>query len=127
MRRISLVLTGFTACAVLAFGGTTAAKSGSKTCTTHSKNVIGKAVKGTLTASNVDSAQRQYATCAYAKKVINEVTSVRIEEPRVVAAFYCVPKVLSTDPDLVRYRCTFKGADTPMFVKLVFKVKYNLD
>ena len=53
--------------------------------------------------------------------------SPAVEQPKSVAGFYCVPSVLSTHPDVVNYKCTFKGADTPMFVKLAFRVKYNLD
>jgi hypothetical protein len=127
MRRTSLILTGALACAVLAFGGSAAAQSTPKTCTTSSKNVVGHTVTGTLTSSNVNSVQKEFATCGHAKKVMNRILSLRIEEPKSVAAFYCVPTVLSTSPDVVKYKCTFKGADTPMFVKLTFKVKYNLD
>jgi hypothetical protein len=129
MRRTSLILTGALACAVLAFSGSAAAavKAAPKTCTTSSKNVIGKTVTGTLTSSNVNSVQARFATCGHAKTVMNKVLSLRIEEPKSVAAFYCLPTVLSTSPDVVKYNCTFKGADTPMFVKLTFKVKYNLD
>lgn len=127
MRRISILLTGAVACAVLAFGGTAAAKGAPKTCTTNSKNVIGKTVKGTLSSSNVNSVQKEYATCGYAKKVMNRVTAYRYEEPKSVLGFYCTPTVFSTSPDVVKYKCEFKGADTPMYVKLVFKVKYNLD
>jgi hypothetical protein len=127
MRRISLVLAGAALLAVLAFSGTAAAQAAPQTCTTQSKNVIGKTVKGTLTSRNVNSVQKQFATCEHAKKVMAKVTLYRYEEPKGVAAFYCVPTVLATTPDVVSYNCTFKGADTPMFVKLVFKVKYNLD
>ncbi|MEX2106457.1 MAG: hypothetical protein WD810_06115 [Solirubrobacterales bacterium] len=127
MRRISLILTGAVACAVLAFSGTAAAKGAPKTCATSSENVIGHTVKGTLTSSNVNSVQKEYATCGYAKKVMRRVTAYRYEEPKSVLGFYCVPTVFSTSPDVVKYKCEFKGADTAMFVKLVFKVKYNLD
>ena len=44
-----------------------------------------------------------------------------------MAAFYCRPVVTSTNPDVVGYKCIFKGADTATFVKLTFKVKYNQD
>lgn len=127
MRRTSLIFTGALVCAVLACGGSAAAKTPAKTCTTSSKNVVGKTVTGTLTSSNVNSVQARFATCGHAKTVMNKILSLRIEEPKSVAAFYCVPTVLSTSPDVVKYNCTFKGADTPMFVKLTFKVKYNLD
>jgi hypothetical protein len=127
MRRISLIVLAAALCAVLAFSGTAAAKGAPKTCKTNSKNVVGHQVTGTLTASNVNSVQKEFATCAHAKKVMNGVLSLRVEEPKSVQTFYCVPTVLKTSPDVVRYKCTFKGADTPMFVKLVFQVKYNLD
>jgi hypothetical protein len=127
MRRISLIFTGALLCAVLAISGTAAAKGAPKTCTTQSKNVIGKTVKGTLTSSNVNSVQKEYATCGYAKKVMNRILSLRIEEPKSVIGFYCTPTVLKTTPDVVKYKCVFKGADTAMFVKLTFKVTYNLD
>lgn len=126
MRRSPLILAA-AVCAVLAFGGSAVAKAQPKTCVTHSQNVIGSKVTGTLTARNVNSVQKEFATCAHAKKVMNRVTASRYEEPKSVAAFYCVPSVLATTPDVVKYDCTFKGADTPMFVKLVFKVKYDLD
>jgi hypothetical protein len=38
-----------------------------------------------------------------------------------------VPTVLKTSPDVVKYKCTFKGADTATFIKLAFQVKYDLD
>ncbi|HEX3735122.1 MAG TPA: hypothetical protein VHU86_08185 [Solirubrobacterales bacterium] len=127
MRRFPPILAGTLACALLALTGTAAAKPAPKTCTTMSENVIGKTVTGTLTASNVNSVQAQYATCGQAKKAMNRITALRIEEPKSVAGFYCVPTVTATSPDAVKYKCTFKGADTPMFVKLLFAVKYNLD
>lgn len=127
MRRIALVLAGTVACAMLAFGGTAAAEVQPTTCVIQSQNVVGGKVTGTLTARNVNSVQKEYATCAHAKRVMNRVTAYRYEEPKSVAGFYCVPTVLATTPDVVKYACTFKGADTPMFVKIAFKVKYDLD
>jgi hypothetical protein len=127
MRRIALVLAGAVACVTLALGATAAAEVQPTTCATQSQNVVGKTVTGTLTARNVNSVQKEYSTCAHAKKVMNRVTAYRYEEPKSVAGLYCIPTVLATTPDVVKYVCTFKGADTPMFVKLVFKVKYDLD
>ena len=80
--------------------------------------MIGKTVKGTLTSSNVDPSQARFATCAQAKKVMVKTTELRIEVPRSTKAFYCVPTVKSTEPDVVAYKCTFKGADTATFIKL---------
>jgi hypothetical protein len=125
MRRIPLLT--ISAIAVLALAPGAAAKAQPKTCTTNSKNVIGKTVEATLTASNVNSVQKQYATCAQAKKAINQLLSLRIEEPKSVAGYYCTPTVHSTAPDDVSYKCVFKGADTPMYVKVAFRVKYDLD
>jgi hypothetical protein len=128
MRRNLAILTGLAACALLVPAAGAAAKpSAAKTCTTSSPNVIGKTVKGTLTSSNVDPSQARFATCAQAKQVMTKTTELRIEMPRSTKAFYCVPTVKSTEPDVVAYKCTFKGADTATFIKLVFQVKYNLD
>lgn len=128
MRRNFAILTALAVCALLVPAAGAAAKaSPAKTCATSSKNVIGKTVTATLTASNVDPSQAKYATCGQAKKAINGLTSLRIEEPKSIAGYYCVPTVKSTDPDVVAYKCTFKGADTATFVKVAFQVKYDQD
>ena len=124
MRRISLVITA-AACLALVFSATAVAKTPAKTCTTTSANVVGHTVTGTLTSSNVDPSQARFATCAQAKKVMAKTTELRIEMPRSTMAFYCVPTVKSTSPDVVAYKCTFKGADTATFVKLTFAVQYK--
>ena len=126
MRRISLLITAI-AVAALSIAPGASAKSQPKTCATSSKNVVGKTVKGTLVASNVNKVQAQYATCGQAKKAMNKLLSLRIEEPKSVAGYYCTPTVHSTEPDVVSYKCLFRGADTPMFVKLTFKVTYDQD
>ncbi|HEX5714174.1 MAG TPA: hypothetical protein VFX85_12755 [Solirubrobacterales bacterium] len=127
MRRTFLA-TALAAVAMLAFAGSAAAaKTPAQTCTTTSPNVIGKTVKGTLTSSNVDPSQKRFATCAHAKEVMQKTTELRIEMPRSTKAFYCVPTVKSTSPDVVAYNCTFKGADTATFIKLTFQVKYDQD
>jgi hypothetical protein len=126
MRRISL-LTAAIAVIALVIAPGASAKSQPKTCTTNSKNVIGNSVEGTLVANSVNSVQAQYATCAQAKKAMNKLLSLRIEEPKSVAGYYCTPTVHSTSPDVVSYKCLFRGADTPMFVKLTFKVTYDQD
>jgi hypothetical protein len=94
-------------------------------CATSSSNVVGGKVNGRLSARNVNPVQAEFATCANAKKAMKKITGARVEKPRNVAGLYCLPTVLHTDPDLVRYVCTFRGADTPMFVKLTFKVAYK--
>src|SRR5215813_13761233 len=126
MRRISLFTAAIAAAALLVAPGAPA-KSAPKTCVTSSKNVVGKTVEGMLVASNVNKVQAQYATCGQAKKAMNKLLSLRIEEPKSVAGYYCTPTVRSTEPDVVSYRCLFRGADTPMFVKLTFKVTYDQD
>lgn len=126
MRRISVLFAAIAAAALIVAPGVSA-KNAPKTCTTSSKNVVGKTVKGTLTASNVNSIQAKYATCPQAKKAMNKLLSLRIEEPKSVAGYYCTPTVHSTSPDVVSYKCLFRGADTPMLVKLTFKVTYDQD
>lgn len=126
MRRFTLLVAAVAAIALVVAPGASA-KNAPKTCTTNSKNVVGKTVKGTLVASNVNKTQAQYATCAQAKKAMNKLLSLRIEEPKSVAGYYCTPTVHSTEPDVVSYKCLFRGADTPMMVKLTFKVTYDQD
>jgi len=127
MRRSFLIATSVVACMMLTSAAGASAKPAAKTCTASSPNVIGHTVKGTLTSSNVDPSQARFATCAHAKEVMVKTTELRIEMPRSTKAFYCVPTVKSTDPDVVAYKCTFKGADTATFIKLTFQVKYDQD
>jgi hypothetical protein len=103
------------------------AKPATKTCVTTSRNVTTKNVKGTLTASNVDPSQQSSATCATAKKVMNKLLSLRIEEPKAVEGFRCTPSVLRTEPDVVKYSCVFRGADTATLIKLAFTAHYDQD
>ncbi len=126
MRRILPLVAAVAAIALIIAPGASA-KNAPKTCSTSSKNVIGKSVKGTLVANAVNSVQAKYATCGQAKKAMNKLLSLRIEEPKSVAGYYCTPTVHSTEPDVVSYKCLFRGADTPMFVKLTFKVTYDQD
>jgi hypothetical protein len=128
MRRNFAIAAALAACALLIPAAGAAAKaSPPKTCTASSPNVIGHTIKGTLTSSNVDPSQARFATCAQAKQVMVKTTELRVEEPRSTKAFYCVPTVKSTDPDVVAYKCTFKGADTATFIKLTFQVTYDQD
>ncbi|HEV7616072.1 MAG TPA: hypothetical protein VGO36_07560 [Solirubrobacterales bacterium] len=127
MRRTFLLTTAVAACALLALSASAGAKTPAQTCTASSPNVIGHTIKGTLTSSNVDPSQARFAACAQAKKVMVKTTELRIEMPRSTKAFYCVPTVKSTAPDVVAYKCTFKGADTATFIKLLFEVKYDQD
>ena len=127
MRRSFLFLASVATCALLIPVAGAAAKTPAQTCTASSPNVVGHTITGTLTSSNVDPSQARFATCAQAKKVMVKTTELRVEEPRSTKAFYCVPTVKSTAPDVVSYKCTFKGADTATFIKLLFQVKYDQD
>jgi len=126
MPRVSVLVAAVVAI-VLCLAPGASAKTQPKTCTTNSKNVLVNPVKATLVASNVNSIQAKYATCAQAEKAMNKLLSLRIEEPKSVAGYYCTPTVNSTGPDVVSYKCLFRGADTPMFVKFTFKVTYDQD
>ena len=132
MRRTSLILTGAVACLVLAFAASAAAmpteeNPPTQNCNLVSKNVVGAKFKAKVAAQNVDPSQARYATCAYVKKVAGGLTSLRIEEPKVVRGFRCTPTVISTEPDVVKYACLFRGADTATEIRITFKVKYDLD
>jgi hypothetical protein len=127
MRRTFAIAAALAACALLVPAAGASAKTPATTCTASSPNVIGHTIAGTLTSSNVDPSQARFATCAHAKEVMVKTTELRVEEPRSTKAFYCLPTVRSTAPDVVAYKCTFKGADTATFVKLLFQVKYDQD
>jgi hypothetical protein len=98
-----------------------------RTCTTSSKNVITKNVQGKVLGEFVDPSQAKYANCPIVKKVMNRMLSLRIEEPKIFEGFNCTPTVVQTEPDVVRYRCTFKGADTATFIRLTFTARYDMD
>lgn len=98
-----------------------------RNCTTTSKNVTTPNVKGRVVGNNVDPLQAKFATCAVAKKVMNKMLSLRIEEPKVFEGFRCTPSVVHTEPDTVNYKCVFKGADTATFIRLTFSAKYDMD
>jgi hypothetical protein len=130
MKRLALLaaLAALCVTALAAPGGAAAGAMPAETpCNTTSKNVSTKNVKGFITATNVDPSQAQFATCKTAKKVMNKMLSLRIEEPKVFEGFRCTPNVIQTEPDVVLYRCVFKGADTATFVKLLFTAKYDQD
>jgi hypothetical protein len=125
MSRSALLALCAGLCAALALAPGAAAKTAPKTCTTTSPEVVGGSVTGTLTSSNVDPVQARFATCGHAKKVMARATELGVEEPRPVRSFYCRPTVSPKDMNTVSYICTFRGADTPTFIKLTFKVTYK--
>jgi hypothetical protein len=127
VKRLAL-LAALAALAVMALGAASAsAKPIERTCTTTSKNVTTKNVQGFVYATNVAPTQAKYAQCGTAKKVMNKMLSLRIEKPKVYEGFRCTPAVVQTEPDIVNYKCVFKGADTPTFIKLIFTAKYDQD
>lgn len=125
MHRSTLFALLAAICATLALAPGVAAKTAPKTCTAMSEAVVGGEVVGTLTSSNVDPTQARFATCKQAKKVMKRATTLGVEEPMPVAAFYCRPTVTGKDSNVVSYVCTFRGADTATFIKLTFKVTYK--
>jgi hypothetical protein len=126
MPRSPLLVLCILACAALAFAPGTAAAPKGTTCVAGSPDVVGGKVTAKMTSSNVDPSQARFATCAQAKRVMKRVTELGLEQPRGdVGGFFCRPTVFATEPDFVRYICTFKGADTATFVKLVFAVQYK--
>lgn len=127
MRRTFLIATSIAMLASLALATGASAKPIEKTCTASSPNVVGNKITGTLYATNVDPSQARFATCAQAKKAMVKTTELRVEKPRITAAFRCTPTVKSTNPDVVAYKCVFKGADTATYIRVTFQVKYNQD
>lgn len=102
------------------------------TCTTTSKNVIGKHVRITVAGKNVARSQQKFAECPTAKKVADKMLSLRIEMPKTFDGFRCTPTVLTggegtVEPQTVKYNCVFRGADTSTEIRLRFKVTYNTD
>lgn len=102
------------------------------TCTTSSKNVIGNSVKITVAGKNVARSQQKFAECPTVKKVANKMLSLRIEKPKTFEGFRCTPSVLTggegtVEPQIVKYSCVFRGADTSTEIRLNFKVTYNTD
>lgn len=129
MKRIALLaaLAALGTTLVATTGASASAMPSTKTCTTTSKNASPKSVKGFVTATNVDPSQAEFATCKSAKKVMNKMLSLRIEQPKVYEGFRCTPTVVQTEPDVVTYKCVFKGADTATFIKLLFSARYDQD
>jgi hypothetical protein len=129
VKRIVLLaaLAALGAMLVTATGASASTQPIERTCTTTSKNVTTKNVQGFVYATNVDPRQAQFAKCPTVKKVMNKMLGLRIEKPKVFEGFRCTPAVVQTEPDIVNYKCVFKGADTATFVKLIFTAKYNQD
>lgn len=126
MHRISFIAVCVAALAALVLASTASAATTHKRCVASSGKVVGKKIVGKLSASEVDQSQARFATCGQAKRVMSNVAALGLEEPRGnVGGFYCVPTVFFVNPDFVRYKCTFKSADTAQFVKLLFALQYK--
>ena len=125
MPRVLSIALSALLCASLALASAAAAKPQVKTCQTTSPQVVGGKVTGTLTATNVDPLQAQFATCRQAAKVMKRATELGVNAPRPVRSFYCRPTESEKNPARVSYICTFRGADTATFIKLTFKVTYK--
>lgn len=125
MNRLFLLMVSALALAALALPATAAAKLDTRTCGATSAAVVGGKIVAKLESSNVDPSQARFATCKRAKKVINRTVELGVEMPRTVHAFYCRPTVSGKAQNVVSYRCVFRGADTPTFVRLTFKVTYK--
>src|ERR1700761_8803594 len=135
MKRISLLLAVVAAALMLASVGTAGAVAPQEpetptfqtTCRTTSKNVIGNKVTIAVTAKNLAASQKRFAECPVAKKVANKMLSLRIEKPKVFEGFRCTPSVVQTEPDVVKYSCLFRGADTSTEIRLKFTAHYDQD
>lgn len=136
MKRVSLALAAALTCLLVASVGTASAMPTegivNTSCTTNSKNVVGKKVTITVAGKNVDPSQMEFAECKVVKKVANKMLSLRIEKPKVWEGFRCTPTVLTggegtVEPQKVRYNCLFRGADTATEIRLRFTVTYNTD
>jgi hypothetical protein len=136
MKRISLALAAAIACLLVASVGTASAMPTegivNTSCTTNSKNVIGHKVTIRVAGKNVDPTQMEFAECKIVKKVANKMLSLRIEKPKVYEGFRCTPTVYTKgegteEPQVVKYKCLFRGADTATEIRLTFKVTYNMD
>jgi hypothetical protein len=131
MKRISLVLAAALACLLIASVGTASAMPTegivNQTCTTTSNNTLPKKITAVVAGKNVAQSQMKYANCGIVRKVVKGITNLRIEKPKVVEGFRCTPSVLSTEPDVVRYSCLFRGADTATEIRIKFKVTYDQD
>jgi hypothetical protein len=133
---LSLALAAVLTCLLVAAVGTATAMPTegivNTSCTTNSKNVIGNKVTIRVAGKNVDPTQMEFAECKIVKKVANKMLSLRIEKPKVFEGFRCTPTVYTKgdgteEPQVVKYSCLFRGADTATEIRLNFKVTYNMD
>lgn len=95
------------------------------TCSTEgARNVQGGPISSTISGT-LDTSQNDVGTCETADAVVRGVTASAAEKPVTVDGFRCTPSVVSTGPDVVRWSCNFKGADTDTDVTLRFEATYK--
>ena len=98
------------------------------TCNTEGvKGVEGGASPGVSStiSGNLDTSQKDIGSCDTADAVVRRVAGAGAEMPVTVDGFRCTPSVLSTGPDVVKWSCNFKGADTDTDVTLRFEATYK--
>jgi hypothetical protein len=127
MKRVAvfgLVLAGL----LSSWTGSAVADGGSGSamaCSATAKNVKGGPILVSVGIGDVTPSQRPFATCAHAQELVTGVTSKRVEVPSNVAGFRCTPFVLKTEPEVVKYSCLLRGAESGTGVKDVFQVTYD--
>lgn len=95
------------------------------TCSTEgARNVQESPISSTLSGT-LDTGQNDVGTCQTADAVVRGVTASAAEKPVTVDGFRCTPSVVSTGPDVVKWSCNFKGADTDTDVTLRFEATYR--
>lgn len=129
MKRTSLIVAGVLACLSVVSVGTAAAESQTphvyRECFTTSNDIQGGTAKVIVKGTHVSRSQAKLASCVQAEKIFWTATEQRLEVPHLVHYFRCIPGVLSTGPDVVRYDCRFQSADTSTHIDIGFTVTYD--
>jgi len=128
MKRLAL-RTALAALAITALAASSASarsSSGERTCTTTSKNVTTKNVTGTAIWSHISRPETPLTQCPVITSVMNKMLGGRIETPRLWESYRCRPTVTQTHPDVVDYKCIYRGAvNTNAFARLTFTARYD--
>jgi hypothetical protein len=136
MKRLSLALAAAFACLLVAAVGTATAMPTegivNQTCVTTSNNTVPNKITATVAGKNVAQSQMRFANCGVVRKVVKGITNLRIEKPKVIEGYRCTPRVLTSgqgteEPQVVKYNCLFRGADTATEIVVKFKVTYDMD
>ena len=126
MNRISLVLAAAVLTALVACRGTArrCRPRHVNTCTTNSKNVIGKKVTISRRGNShplADGIRRMQD-----RQEGREQDALAADrEAEGLEGFRCTPTVAANNQNHVKYKCVFKGADSPMYVKIGFSLTYK--